>query len=163
MRKKKNKISGPLFTVIVLFLINVIWVNIMLYFFNFLMTPSEVIKVFNSNLINQITEVELPLKATFFITCILAPFWEELVFRVFPLSLATQLNEDVQRRTLIPIVFFTAIIFGLLHGSVLNILIQGFGGLSLSYLYLKYKSYLWCVISHALWNISILVLTNYFI
>jgi membrane protease YdiL (CAAX protease family) len=88
----------------------------------------------------------------FFSLCILAPLWEELAFRYGPLRISKVLGKE----TLIPTMLVSSIIFGLGHGSVDNILIQGVAGFVLCCLYLKNNySYISCVITHASWNLLV--------
>jgi membrane protease YdiL (CAAX protease family) len=87
----------------------------------------------------------------FFLACIFAPLWEEAVFRYFPIRWAYSMGN-----MLTPMLVMSSMIFGLMHGSILNILFQGVGGLIISWVYLKNGSYWWAVLSHALWNIMII-------
>jgi membrane protease YdiL (CAAX protease family) len=87
----------------------------------------------------------------FFLACIFAPLWEEAVFRYFPIRWAFSMGN-----MLTPMIVMSSMIFGIMHGSILNILFQGVGGLIISWVYLKNGSYWWSVLSHSLWNIMII-------
>lgn len=89
---------------------------------------------------------------TFFIGCILAPLWEETMFRVVPLKIG------IKYKCVTEMVIFSSIIFGLAHGSPINLLIQGVGGLGLAILYLKYNSYILNVLSHSFWNFFLMII-----
>lgn len=91
---------------------------------------------------------------TFFSACILAPIWEEYIFRYLPFKFLNL--SKYKDQFLIPMILGSNILFGLAHGGPINILIQGVGGLFLSYLYFKYESFWLNVLSHALWNFFIL-------
>lgn len=108
----------------------------------------------------------------FFFACVLAPLWEEFMFRYLPFALfiapklieKAGLNEDQEkeraqfvRRYLGLLILSTSIIFGILHGGPVNILFQGVGGIILWKIFLqsgKYR-YWYAVGAHALWNISV--------
>ncbi len=107
----------------------------------------------------------------FLFSCVSAPAWEEAVFRRLPINLAQVLErisnasdkiQGIERQKIpivVPLIFVSSIIFGILHGSVLNILFQGFGGLTLSYVYVKCNNSYWSsFFSHALWNFSLIFL-----
>ena len=95
----------------------------------------------------------------FFRAVVLAPLWEEAFYRV-PLRAAIALEGKdsgniLETQILFPAILFGAISFGLAHGSVLNILIQGVSGLALSWVYLK-SGYKWAVLTHAMWNFMLM-------
>lgn len=95
----------------------------------------------------------------FFRAVLLAPLWEEAFYRV-PLRAAIAFEGKdsgniLETQILFPAVLFGAISFGLAHGSVLNILIQGVSGLALSWVYLK-SGYKWAVLTHAMWNFMLM-------
>jgi len=97
----------------------------------------------------------------FFLACIMAPLWEEIVFRYFPLRLAQAIEKAVapeqpKINLVLPAVMFTSVIFGLVHGSVFNILFQGVSGILLAWVFLKNNSYWSAVILHSLWNTMLL-------
>ena len=98
--------------------------------------------------------------AKFLTACFLAPLWEESVFRYAPIRFAQFCDTLVGKPwMLLPIVFMSSIIFGILHGSVINIIFQGVGGLMLCWIYLKNGNSYWSVvIAHAVWNFLIIFL-----
>ncbi len=94
-----------------------------------------------------------------FMALAFAPFIEEALFRMFPLSLVSGLKREQVRAVLIAV---CAIIFGWAHGSPMNVFIQGFVGLMLGWLYLKnntsqWASYISCVIVHAAYNFTVIM------
>lgn len=131
------------------FLINLIWISLVLLFFT---------KVLDMNITSYITAMPFGMAnigqgwTMFFLACVFAPLWEEAVFRFFPLSIA----KGIDSKYTWPIVVVSSIIFGLAHGSILNILIQGFGGFLLAGVYIKngwsYKS---SVAYHFTWNLMV--------
>lgn len=92
----------------------------------------------------------------FFLACIMAPLWEECVFRYSVIKFGQtldQLKVIWGASTLLPLILTSSIIFGILHGSVINILIQGFLGAAFCWLYLKNNNSYWSVVAaHAIWN-----------
>lgn len=120
----------------------------------------------------------------FFRACIVAPTWEELEFRVLPIGLAVLLlwlaimltqillrlpkpSENTEPTAASAAImppdflwvtcFASSIIFGLMHGSVMNLPIQGVAGLVFSWLYIKTNySYLSVVAAHSIWNIMLI-------
>ncbi len=95
-----------------------------------------------------------------FMALVFAPFIEEALFRMFPLTLVGGLSRDRVRAVLIAV---CCIIFGWAHGSPLNVFIQGFVGLMLGWLYLKnntsqWASYISCVIVHAAYNFTVIMM-----
>lgn len=92
--------------------------------------------------------------ASFFFGCILAPLWEEAAFRFAPITLAKHFGKDV----MVPVIVISSVLFGWGHGSgPTSILIQGVGGVILSWLYIKNNySYISSVTSHFLWNFNLM-------
>ena len=122
----------------------IIWVFFISLLLNFLWTPL------------QFFYIPEPIQYTIFFTCIFAPLWEELAFRVIPIKLALNLNPE----SLPAVVALSSIIFGFGHGGVENILIQGVMGVILSWVYIKNNYSYWSSVSlHALWNITVTILT----
>lgn len=88
---------------------------------------------------------------TFLYMCIVAPFVEELIFRHIPLKLVSHFScFDKIKWYLVAII---AVIFGWLHGSYFNVLVQGIGGFFFGWVYIKNRmSYISAVSAHFLWN-----------
>jgi membrane protease YdiL (CAAX protease family) len=90
----------------------------------------------------------------FIYSCIFSPLWEEALYRWAPIEASRRLG--VLEKVKWPLLVTTSILFGLTHGSTLNIPVQGVFGLILSILYIENKfSYISVVILHMLWNILI--------
>ena len=65
-------------------------------------------------------------------------FFEEIIFRVIPLTIAHYIKEYTNYKTIwIPIAILSSLIFGYLHGSFGNILFQGVSGFFLSFIWVK--------------------------
>ncbi len=95
-----------------------------------------------------------PNRLILFITSvILAPLFEELMFRVLPIELLRSFSKNY-KSSLFPVILGTNAIFGVLHGNYFNILIQGVVGVALSWVYIKNKSYWSAVSLHALYNLT---------
>jgi len=106
-----------------------------------------------------------------FFAVVLSPLWEELVFRTywFWKKLRKRDKEAFYNKAFtaehgkMPIwdfVFFSSIIFGILHGGPINIPIQGVGGLFLAYCFLLCgRSYWSAVLLHAGFNGALLIVS----
>ncbi len=104
-----------------------------------------------------------------FFACILAPIWEEFVFRAhfFWEKLRDRDEQEefnpervkkIGKKPIWKFAVFSSIIFGIVHGGPINILIQGVGGLFLSYAFLKNgRSYWSAVALHAAYNGSLIL------
>lgn len=71
----------------------------------------------------------------------------------------SQIRQDVAKhndRYLWAAIIVNCAIFGLAHGSVINILVQGVGGLVMCQVFLKTNSYWWSVVLHAFWNFMLM-------
>jgi len=89
-----------------------------------------------------------------------APFFEELLYRVLPLSLAAAWDKGDGRLIRFTMIAFCGVLFGLGHGSVVSILFQGVLGYMLARLFVKnYTSmvgaYLSCVFVHFAYNYTL--------
>jgi membrane protease YdiL (CAAX protease family) len=96
---------------------------------------------------NNLTEVQL----NYFEGCIVAPLWEEAVYRYAPIEVCLILNEKL----VIPVMIAVSLIFGFGHEEQpVNVLLQGIMGLLLVTVYLNAErlKYLKVVIVHAFWN-----------
>jgi membrane protease YdiL (CAAX protease family) len=93
----------------------------------------------------------------FFSACILAPTFEEAIFRWAPLT-AIRKYQHLN----LPVIVISSFIFGLMHGSFYNVFIQGVIGVIASYVYLKNNYCYWSAVSyHALWNLVCLAMYYY--
>lgn len=87
----------------------------------------------------------------FFLAVIMAPLWEEIVFRKFPLDFVK--GKD---HLMISMMLFSSVIFGLGHYGVPSLLIQGVGGFIIACIYVKNGYSYWSAVAlHALWNLSL--------
>lgn len=93
----------------------------------------------------------------FIMACLVAPLWEEAVFRHAALRIGKSFKERGMDM-LIPISIISSAIFGWGHGSgPISITIQGIVGMLLCYVYVKTNYNYWCaVITHFLWNFSLM-------
>jgi membrane protease YdiL (CAAX protease family) len=102
-------------------------------------------------------EVETPLHI-FFFSVIVAPLWEELAFRVGPLTFARGLQSNTNDKSvLIGVTIMASAIFGWGHGfGPISILIQGVMGFIFACVYIKNGYHYWSsVILHATWNFMV--------
>jgi len=94
-----------------------------------------------------------------FMLLVFAPVIEEAVFRMLPLTIVQGTRPELVRAVLIVV---CGIVFGIAHGSPMNVFIQGVGGVLLGLLYLKndnsqWSSYASCVVVHAAYNFTVLM------
>jgi len=105
--------------------------------------------------------------------CLVAPLWEEYAFRIhwFIKNRRKRLKEKLtfwpEHLSIIGILpyigtmLITSIIFGFVHGSALNILLQGVGGFFLAYTYLRNGHCAWsAILQHSLFNFTLILLSN---
>lgn len=95
-----------------------------------------------------------------FMGLVFAPLVEEAIFRMLPLTFMEGWSGNKIR---VVVICVCGILFGILHGSPINIFIQGFVGMTLGFLYLKNGpnqifSYLSCVCVHAAYNFTMLAI-----
>lgn len=102
-----------------------------------------------------------------FLIVVAAPLIEEIPFRWWAITHAqTSVNGDPGRakdksRYLVSTIFLSSVIFGVLHGSIFNVFLQGVGGLILCWLYLRNGNSYWsCVFAHAFYNATIIMITT---
>lgn len=131
-----------------IFALNTIWCCVALLFLTWLFPKADAASILG---VPPMSQVMYNPVVVFFWAVIMAPCWEEAIFRYFPAKLAQSIDSGDRNRFKIAIIIFSSIIFGLVHGSVLNILIQGVGGLFLFWIYCK-NGLVWSILSHALWN-----------
>lgn len=109
--------------------------------------------------LNEIVFSDSLIPPKFFILVILAPLYEELVFRVVPIKIAALFGKE----SLFPIIVLASVIFGLGHSyqysiGSLSLLFQGLGSLIYFWLYIRNGySYLSIVTLHATWNLLTLI------
>lgn len=103
------------------------------------------------------------------LTVFVAPLVEELIFRDWPLTrvqatvVRDPSREALNARYLLSTVFVSSLIFGILHGSIFNIFLQGFGGLVISWVYLANRNSYWSAVTvHALYNASLIMISMAF-
>lgn len=93
----------------------------------------------------------IPLFMLFLDCVVIAPLWEEAVFRLVPLLLVQRITKN--KIALIVVVLASSILFGWVHGSIYNIPLQGLIGLLLCWLFLRNNnSYLSCFAMHGIRN-----------
>lgn len=94
----------------------------------------------------------------FLFTCILGPIWEELVFRVAPLEISHKLSNALSEDFTIPTIILSSFAFGWMHDlGTISLLLQGMGGVLLSYVYIQSNRNPFCpILVHILWNFTLL-------
>ena len=100
---------------------------------------------FNFGFTEPLTTTEMFLRA-----CILAPLWEEMAFRYAPFQITRGFSE---KKFTIPMIVLSSCVFGVIHGGVANIFVQGVMGVFCSVIYVKsnYKILVPMTL-HMLWN-----------
>lgn len=167
---KETSFFGKAARIFALLYLEVVWTGFMMIFLRSalgLETLKVSAAIYSSLTIDVAEKIFRPnTRYRFFLICVLAPLWEECVFRYFPIRFAQLCDEGYrfikttyQSWMLAPIVLAGSLIFGILHGSSLNILFQGVGGLFLCWLYLRNRNSYWsAVIYHGLWNFLVVFL-----
>ena len=94
-------------------------------------------------------------KVDFFFIVLLGPLVEEVIYRWFPITVATKLGKEY----VLPAIVLSSIIFGLRHEfGLLSVLIQGVGGFMYSILFIRNN---YCLTStfvgHSSWNLFTLI------
>ena len=98
---------------------------------------------------------------TFFRICIVAPITEEIFFRVCPIMILTILG--LKNNIILPCVVLISCFFGYEHSGSISILAQGVFGLLLSWNYIVNRSIFLNILTHFLWNFSLLSIFPYLI
>jgi membrane protease YdiL (CAAX protease family) len=94
-----------------------------------------------------------------FLAVLMAPIFEEIIFRLLPLTLVKRSHPEVILAVQLGV---CGVIFGWVHGSPINILIQGVGGFMLGRLYMKNNSSMlaaWgsTALVHAMYNLTVIL------
>lgn len=86
-----------------------------------------------------------------FFGCVWAPLWEELAFRVVPITLAKVISAEA----VLPVVFLSSLLFGWGHNhGPVSLLFQGVTGFIISVVYIKNNYCYFSVVGlHAFWNL----------
>lgn len=82
---------------------------------------------------------------------VLAPIIEESLFRLLPIGIVFLIWGKENKFILWPVIIISSVIFGWVHGSWQNILIQGSVGIVFSMAFLK-GGYISAVVAHAVYN-----------
>src|SRR5436190_23876089 len=104
------------------FVFLIVWTIGVLLFYKYLLATESI--SFQINILDQFGGFSFykhPLLIALFFGCILAPLWEELVFRNFPLQFLKAADKP---QMTFPTIFLTSIVFGVLHFGIISILIQ---------------------------------------
>ncbi len=119
IKKMKNLLS--------MILLNLLWVMVVMQAYQYLLPQS----------LPRMPEPRDSFQL-FFWACLIAAFWEELVFRYLPRKIG-----EVAPKLMVPMIIVSSILFGLVHSGVPSILVQGVIGFSFFWLYMKNGSILW--------------------
>ena len=107
----------------------------------------------------------MSLGATFLGACVMAPLAEEAIFRGLICHRMAQRGDDGRPKDWWPIIAFSFLLFGFLHTfSYAGVVLQGVYGFMLAMLWFRNgpsqkASYLSCVLAHASYNFSVIVMT----
>jgi len=138
--KKKPSLAEKAFNIFAVLLLNLLWVGLIIFIVKKTLGENVMYKwsiwgLFNVDLAKVFIVNAASAGATYFFACVSAPLVEEPVFRWHPIEVTRGLFPGDNLRLLTKIIF-VSIVFGVLHGGVINIFVQGVGGLLLSYIYL---------------------------
>jgi len=150
--------------------LSIVWVFIIVNVIRTLLAPAVVVEptgipvlsvmyAWLDHFPNFAAAVKASIGLSLFMTLIFAPFIEECIFRMLPLTFVLGLDRPKVRAVVIVI---CGILFGWAHGSPLNVFIQGFVGLMLGWLYVKnsssqWASYISCVCVHMMYNLTVVL------
>jgi membrane protease YdiL (CAAX protease family) len=146
----EKTVFGKIRNIGFVFTINIIWICFIVTFLHKL-DPDGIMSAFPQRMDIGDTPASL-----FFFACIMAPLWEEAAFRYAPITIAKNFGEQY----LLPVIVISSVLFGWGHGfGPISLLIQGVAGFLFSLLYIKNNySYLSTVVSHFLWNLTLIFL-----
>jgi membrane protease YdiL (CAAX protease family) len=89
-----------------------------------------------------------------FYLCVMVPFLEELIFRHLPIYILKK--TEIFNRNKWYFIALIGIIFGWMHGSIINVWCQGLVGIALGWVYIKNNySYISSVCAHSLYNLLV--------
>lgn len=138
---KESDRWGKIWSLLGAFIMNVGIVYLVSRLFSFLMPEDQKLEsVFIGGnyivqpILNYVYQSSLGPEASyfmlmFFFGCVLAPIWEEYVFRKFVYDIWIRgKSEEYKKRYMLHAITFSSILFGLAHGSVANLLMQGVAG-----------------------------------
>lgn len=144
-----------------LFVINVAWALVVIKFLSWLW-PERFSSSINNEMVWQFFFGPQPtFRYEFFMSCIAAPLWEELAFRVFPFGVARWFSDKFGGKEItVYVLIATTILFGWGHGGgTISLLFQGVGGLLLAYAYLRNGYSYWSAVGlHFMWNFFCLII-----
>lgn len=128
----KKTITWGVVILLAVFALQIIWVRLVM--------------IFGEIFSEMTTEFQF-----FLLSVVLCPIAEEVLWRYAPLELAKKYFPQ----SIVPIVIGVSICFGLAHDNPFpfNILIQGFLGVTFSFVYLT-LGLRYSILCHALWNLS---------
>ena len=129
-----KKLQKGVQDIMVVFALQIMWCKV-IFFILYLLIGLEQVPAYEFTLGN------------IFLCCIFAPIWEEIAYRYIPLTIAIRHF----KKSFIQIAIGLAIFFGYIHGSPLNIMIQGVWGLLFTFVYIR-NGLVYAIASHALWN-----------
>lgn len=140
---------GKVSNVAVAYVFLFVWTTLISFFYRWLLAEDPIFPF-------QIDGVyQHPVLVMFFFSCIIAPFIEEILFRVWPIQV---IKATGKKELLLPTILFSSIIFGLLHNGSQSILLQGVFGVVVSILYIKNNYSYWSIVAlHAIWNFTIML------
>lgn len=152
--KREKSFVGKVRNIFAAYALSVCWLAFAVAFLTLLYTPlGEIPKVAYKPFL-QFPFFSPPPQYLFFFAVIFAPLWEELAFRVAPIRLMKILGG---KKTLPYVIVLSSIIFGIGHGGVENIIIQGISGLFLAGVYIKNGYSYWSSVAvHAMWNFMLM-------
>ncbi|MEK9180119.1 MAG: CPBP family intramembrane glutamic endopeptidase [Patescibacteria group bacterium] len=171
-----HSFAGKLKNVFVVHVVNFAWVIMALFILTQLTgkTSQEITSILAASpfigsgiLLKLYPALAVSVPLLFFLAGILAPYWEERVFRVLVNKYGRKHEPDFNPKKwgfTWELMLCSSIIFGIMHGSPLNILFQGVGGFLYSYLYVKNNNSYWSIVlAHAMWNVSVIFLLPWFV
>jgi membrane protease YdiL (CAAX protease family) len=157
--RHEHSLFGNIKNVFTAFVANLLWTMFLVVFLHIGlgMKIDDIHLLISAQL--TVSPAQPTIQAVIFFACIFAPLWEELAFRFVPLKIARFVQPQGNLKDseiVLPVMIGTSIIFGLAHGSVVNILMQGVSGMSLAWVMIK-SGYKYSVLTHAMWNFMLMI------
>lgn len=138
LENRETKLVGKIRNIIIAFILLFVWINVVYHLLDKIKTSPTFIFLSPSIWYNAFT------------CCILAPLWEELVYRYGPITIA----RNAGKQYILPTIVIVSAIFGMQHyDSPHPILFQGVMGFIFSLLYIKNNYSYWSSVTlHCMWN-----------
>jgi membrane protease YdiL (CAAX protease family) len=151
LARKSKTTTDKLSIIATWFAIAFIWILLIVILLNYVYSREITVH-------NLLLGVSASMMKKFIGAAIMAPLIEELIFRRGVVSLTKHLDSKIW---MLPILIVSSTVFGWVHGSFINVYIQGAIGFCIAVVYVKNNYCYWSAVTlHAMWN-AVLLITYY--